>query len=155
MDFIVQGLSAKPFRHLYGKSDCALEALGVKRYVADSLPGFPDRIGMRDVEIGESVLLLNHTSMAQSSPYRATHAIFIHEGAEQTYTGVNTIPDVMSRRLLSLRAFDAKGMMLDAEIAQGDEIEAAVLRLLAQEDVLHIDAHNAIRGCYSGRIVRA
>src|SRR6202012_5688894 len=60
MSFRVTGLSAAPFRSLYGLSDQELALRGVKRYVADKKPGFPDRIEMRDAEIGEKLLLLNH-----------------------------------------------------------------------------------------------
>jgi len=154
MDFVVNGLSPEPYLHLYGKLDAELEALGIKRMPVDCCPGFPDRIEMRDAGLGESMLLLNHCSLERQSPYRATHAIFVREWAENRYEGKNTIPEVMSSRVLSLRAFDSEGMMLDAEVATGEEVEVAVLRLLANEDVLHIDAHNAVRGCYSGRIVR-
>jgi Protein of unknown function (DUF1203) len=75
MSFRITGLSPEPFRHLYGLTDDELTRLGVKRYVADKSPGFPDRIAMRDVEIGERVLLLNHVSQPAETPYRATHAI--------------------------------------------------------------------------------
>ncbi len=155
MDYTVKGLSSEPYHHLYGKSDAELTKFGVKRYLADKKPGYPDRIEMRDVEIGESVLLLNHISMGKQSPYRASHAIFIREGAEKSYEAKNEIPDVMFNRLLSLRAFDENGMMIDAEMAKGDDIQAVINRFLECEQVSHIDAHDAVRGCYSGRIVRA
>ena len=155
MDYIVKGLSSEPYRHLYGKSDTELATYGVKRYVADKKPGFPDRIEMRDAEIGESLLLLNHVSIDKQSPYRASHAIFIREGAEQSYEAINKIPDVMISRLLSLRAFDENGMIIDAEVATGDDIQNVIERFLESDKVSHIDAHNAARGCYSGRIVRA
>lgn len=155
MDYIVKGLSPEPFVHFYEKSEEELAALGVIRMTVDSQPGFPDRIEMRDAAIGETVLLLNHESMDKPSPYRATHAIFIREGAREQYEAKNTIPPVMSSRILSLRGFNADGMILDAEIATGAEVETAVKRLLANVDVVHVDAHNAARGCYSGRIIRA
>ena len=60
MKFRVTGLSPEPFHHLYGLSDAALASAGVIRYVADAKPGFPDRVEMRDAEIGERLLLLNH-----------------------------------------------------------------------------------------------
>lgn len=155
MGFVVTGLSSEPYRHLYGLSDNELAAHGVKRYVADVTPGFPDRIEMRDANLGESLLLLNHVSVEQETPYKASHAIFIREGAEQTYRGANEIPEVMFSRLLSLRSFDAEGMMIDASVAKGEEIKLEVERLLDDPKVSHIHAHNAARGCYSGRIDRS
>jgi hypothetical protein len=154
MNFQVTGLSAEPFRHLYGLSDEALALRGVKRYVADKKPGFPDRIEMRDAEIGEKLLLLNHVCQPADTPYRATHAIFVIEGAEVTYQKVNEIPEVMRTRLLSLRAYDAAGMMTDADVVDGKDAESVIARFFRSRDVAYIHAHNAKRGCYSGRIDR-
>lgn len=154
MNYVVTGLSPDPFVALYGLSDAELVTRGVKRYVADTTPGFPDRIEMRDAEVGESLLLLNHISMAYDTPYKASHAIFILEGAEQAFRSENEIPDVMSNRLLSLRAFDASGMMLGADVAKGEDIEALIKQLLGDPQASYIHAHNAARGCYSGRIDR-
>lgn len=155
MSFRVTGLSADPFRHLYGLSEAALAELGVRRYVVDEKPGFPDRVEMREGEIGETMLLLNHVSQPAGTPYRSTHAIFVREGAEQIYDRVGEIPEVMRGRLLSLRAFDADGMMLDADVVSGREIEGVIERLFANPEVGYIHVHNAKRGCYSGRIDRA
>ncbi len=155
MKFRVSGLSPEPFRHLYGLGDDELSKLGVKRYVADKSPGFPDRIEMRDVAIGQRVLLLNHVCMPAATPYRATHAIFVREGAEATYEGFDDIPDVMRIRPLSLRAYDRADMMIDADLAEGDAAVASIERLLANPAVAYVHAHNARRGCYSGRIDRA
>ena len=58
----------------------------------------------------------------------------------------------MRVRLLSLRAFDADGMMIDAEAAEGAAVEPLIARLFANPAVAYIHAHNAKRGCYSGRI---
>lgn len=155
MSFVVTGLSAEPYIRLYGLSDADLAEQGAYRYRADASPGFPDRIEMRDAQAGETLLLVNHASMDQDTPYKTSHAIFVLEGAQETYRAENTIPQVMHRRLLSLRAFDGAGMMLDAELAQGDAISETVERLLADNDVDSIHAHYALRGCYAGLIERA
>ena len=81
MSFRIIGLDPAPFLHLYGLSDAELADYGVKRYVADTKPGFPDRIEMREGEPGETFLLLNHVCQPAETPYRATHAIFVREGA--------------------------------------------------------------------------
>ena len=155
MSFRVTGLSALPFRHLYGLSDQELALHGVMRYVADRRPGFPDRIEMRDALVGEKLLLLNHVCQPANTPYRATHAIFVREGAESTYDQVDEVPEVMRLRLLSLRAYDIEGMMLDAEVVNGADIEALIAQFFLSPHVAYIHAHNAKRGCYSGRIDRA
>jgi Protein of unknown function (DUF1203) len=155
MTFRVLGLSPEPFRHLFGRSDAELAREGAIRYVADKKPGFPDRIGMRDVEIGETVLLINHICQPADTPYRATHAIFVAERAAAAFETVGEIPEVMKARVLSLRAFDSRHMMIDADLAEGEAIEPAVVRMLENPDVAYLHAHYAKRGCYSARIERA
>jgi hypothetical protein len=155
MAFRISGLSPEPFRHLYGLSDAELAQQGVKRYAVDEAPGFPDRIEMRDAALGETVLLLNHVCQPANTPYRASHAIFVREGADTTYDRVDEVPDVMRRRLMSLRAYDQDGMMLDADVVEGKDIESVIERFFANPDIDYIHAHNAKRGCYSGRIDRA
>lgn len=155
MDFRITGLSPEPFRHLFGLSEEALAQRGVLRFVSDGTSGFPDRIEMREAAAGETVLLLNHVCQPADTPYRATHAIYVREGACETYNRVNEVPDVMRQRLLSLRAYDERGMILDADVVDGREIEPVIARLFANPKVSYIHAHNAKRGCYSGRIDRA
>ncbi len=155
MAFRITGLSPEPFQYLFGLSDEELAGHGAKRYVADKRPGFPDRVEMRDGEPGETFLLLNHVCQPAETPYRATHAIFVREGATSPYDRVGEVPEVMRVRLLSLRAYDARGMMLDADVVDGAVVELVIERLLANPDVSYIHAHNAKRGCYSGRIERA
>ena len=41
---------------------------GAKRYVVDGKPGFPDRIELRDLELGEHALLLNYVHQAADTP---------------------------------------------------------------------------------------
>jgi hypothetical protein len=154
MGFRISGLSPEPFRHLYGLSNEELEREGVKRYVADKRPGFSDRIEMRDADIGQRLLLLNHVCQPADTPYRATHAIFIREGAEETYDRIDEVPEVMRIRLLSLRAYDSSDMMVDADVVDGREIETIIGRLFGNAQVAYIHVHNAKRGCYSGRIER-
>ena len=155
MNFRITGLAAEPFRHLFGLPDEELASRGIKRYCVDSHPGFPDRIEMKDAEVGESVLLLNHVSQPANTPYRAAHAIFIREGATQAFDAVNQVPEVMRIRLLSLRAFSEEGMMLEADVVAGQVMEPVIERMLANAAVTYIHVHNAKQGCYSGRIARA
>ncbi len=155
MDFRVTGLPVNQFAHLYGLAEDELARLGVIRYVADCSPGFPDRIEMIDAKLGETLLLLNHCCQPASTPYRATHAIFVREGAKHTYDRINEVPEIMRTRLLSLRSYDSRGMMLDADVVDGRQVEALIDRLFANPAAACIHAHNAKRGCYSGRIDRA
>jgi hypothetical protein len=154
MPFRVSGLSAEPFRHLYGLSDSELLARGAYRSTVDKTPGFPDRIELCDMAPGETALLVNYTHQGADTPYRASHAIFVREGAEQTRSFINEIPEVMQGRMLSLRAYDAAHMMVDATLVDGRKAHEIVERLLGNEVVAYIQAHYALRGCYAARIER-
>lgn len=154
-DFRITGLDPKQFSHLFGATDDELAAAGALRYTVDEKPGFPDRIEMRDLEVGERALLVNYTHLDAASPYRASHAIFVREGAEAAYSAVNEIPDVLSRRLLSVRAFDKDAMMTDGQVIDGKELQAWITRTFENENVRFIDVHNAGRGCFAARVTRA
>jgi Protein of unknown function (DUF1203) len=155
MSYRIMGLSSEPFRPLYGLSDAALAARGVTRVIADQKPGFPDRIELRDAEPGQSLLLLNYTHQPARNAYHASHAIFVLEGAETSYDRIDEIPPVMHARPMSLRAFDAHDVMIEAELSAGQELESAIQRLLGRATVDYIQAHYAKRGCYAARITRA
>jgi hypothetical protein len=155
MSFRIRGLSAAPFRHLYGLSDDALAAHGAKRYVVDAKPGFPDRIEVRDLELGETALLVNFTHQPADTPYRASHAIFVREWADRTYDGVDTIPDVLRVRVLSLRAFDAEHMMVDADVVDGRDVEQVIAKMIGNLRASYVHVHYAKPGCYAARIERA
>ena len=155
MPFRVRGLDPAPFRHLFGLPDEELLGLSVKRAVADRKPGFPDRVELRDAEPGESLLLLNYLHQPAGTPYRASHAIFVREGAERPYDGLDETPECLRLRMLSLRAFDASGFMVDADLADGRDLGAAVERLFGNSEAAYIHAHYAKRGCYAARIDRA
>jgi hypothetical protein len=155
MSFQITGLDAAPFRRFYGLSDDELKSFCVKRFVADDKPGFPDRIELRDVEPGETVLLLNYLHQPADTPYKASHAIFVREGAETPYCAKDAIPDVLRIRPISLRAFDASGDMVDADLVSGEDLKPVIERLFANPEAVYIHAHYAKCGCYAARIDRA
>ncbi|MDR7330975.1 DUF1203 domain-containing protein [Roseateles asaccharophilus] len=151
MSFRITGLSAQPFAHLFGLDDAALARHGALRMHGE---GLPDRVELRDTTASETVLLVNHEHQPADTPYRSRHAIFVREHAGAAFDAVDTVPDALRRRLLSLRAFDAAGMMVDADVTDGHEAEALIARLLARPEVDYIHAHYARRGCYAALIRR-
>lgn len=155
MHFRILGLPPEPFRHLFWRPDDVLAAHGVHRCVVDKPFGYPDRIEVRDAQPGETVLLVNHVHQPADTPYRASHAIFVREGAEAACDVADEVPEALRRRMLSLRAFDGAHLMTDAALVDGREAEAAIARLLADPAVDYIHAHYATRGCYAARIERA
>jgi hypothetical protein len=155
MTFRIAGIDPAPFRHLYGLSDEELANRGARRCLVDAMPGFPDRIELRDLEPGEHALLVNYMHQPADTPYRANHAIFVCEGAETAYDATGAVPQVIRRRTISLRAFDAVGEMRDADLVEGTEIEALIERLFTDPQTAYLHAHYARRGCFAARIDRS
>jgi hypothetical protein len=154
MDFRIRGLEPALFRHLFGLDDAALAAAGACRYLVDHSPGFPDRVEVRDLEPGESALLVNYTHQPADNPYRASHAVFVREGATAAYDAVNEIPRVIRTRTISLRAFDQDHMLADADLVEGRDMESAIARMFRDGSVAYLHAHYAKPGCYAARIDR-
>jgi len=153
MTYRIKGLEPADFAALFELDDAELENRGMTRMRVDN-PNFPCRIALRDCDLGDEVILLNHVSHDGNNPYRASHAIFVSRSATEAADYVDTIPPALDRRILSLRTFDARGMMIEAALAQPGEADLAIRRLLADPAAAHIDAHNAIRGCFAARIDR-
>ena len=67
MTYKVTGIDPAPYRPLFGLSDQELGERGIVRMTVTS-PTFPCRVSLTDRDIGESVLLLNHTSHDVANP---------------------------------------------------------------------------------------
>jgi hypothetical protein len=154
MSFRVIALCAAQFQPLFALDDAALAERGARRVVATNKPGYPCRVSLRDAEPGERVLLINYEHQPAASPYRARHAIFVIEGAVEAHPAIDEVPAVLCARLLSIRAFDAAGMMVDAEVADGGEAAPVFERMLANPAVSYLHVHNARPGCYAARVER-
>jgi hypothetical protein len=155
MTYRISGLSPAAFAPLYGLLDAELAARGVERVRVSEPFSAPDRVALRDVEPGETVLLLNHVHQPAPTPYRSAHAIFVAEGATEQAVVVGHIPDVLRRRPISLRAFDAGHAMIDADLVEGAVLEGLIARFLAKPRVAYLHAHYARRGCYAALVERA
>lgn len=154
MNYVIQGIDPAPFRHLYGLPDEALAAEQVVRMTVTAKPDAPCRIELVDVDPGETVLLVNHEHLPVATPYRSAHAIFVREGAEVPARFENAVPEPLAIRLLSVRAFDGAGMMADAEVVEGRDLEPLIARMFADPAVDYLHVHNARRGCFAARVDR-
>jgi hypothetical protein len=155
MTYVIEGLPVEEFRPLFGLPDAELARRNVKRMVADSAPGYPCRVKLEDVPVGESLLLLNHDYQPARTPYRGRHAIFVSESATAPARYVDRVPAVLGvRKMISLRGFDAEGWMEDADVVPGAELEQLILKLFENPRIAYLHAHNAGRGCFAARIDR-
>src|SRR5262245_16530632 len=119
-------LPAERFVSLFSQSDAELQAAGAHRVLVDEKPGFPCRVSLVDAEVGETVLLLPFTHHDVSTPYRASGPIFVRRDARTAHPAIDEVPVMFRHRLLSLRAYDRAAMLVDAQVAPGAEIEAAI-----------------------------
>jgi hypothetical protein len=152
--FRLVGLPADRFEPLFAMRDDELAALGVHRVVADAPIGFPCRVSLVDAEVGDELLLLPFEHLDARSPYRASGPVYVRARARRAVLEPGVIPPYVTRRLMSVRAYDAGAMMRDAEICEGVDAHAALARLLADDAVAFIHLHNAKRGCFSCRVER-
>lgn len=153
MTFRISGLDPAPFRHLHALSDADLSAQNIRRVRVEEKPGAPCRISLTDAEIGEHVLLLNHEHQPARTPYRQQGPIFVRE-TESRFDARGVVPPALAIRLLSLRAFDAEGMMVDAEVVEGADARPLIARFFENQCVAYIHAHYARRGCFAALIER-
>lgn len=154
MTFRITGLDPQLFNGLTKMDDAQLAAQGVQRLIVSSKPGFPDRVALRDCELGESVLLLNFMHQPADTPFRASHAIFVAEASTQAFDAVDVVPEVLRSRSLSVRAFDRTHQMVDADLVDGCALEQLIERLFGNNSVAYLQVHYAKRGCFAARVDR-
>ncbi len=153
-NYQVSGISRSelmPFAELDQK---AMAEQGIRRVIADTKPGFPCRISLEDVEVGEEVIIIHYKHHQSDSPYRASGPIFFRPKARAARLKVNELPDMLLHRFLSLRVYDNKGMMIEALTLQGVKLEASLQELWGNPDAGYIHVHNAGPGCFNCRIDR-
>jgi Protein of unknown function (DUF1203) len=152
--FVIRGLDPAPFAPLFALDDAALAAREARRVVATDKPGFPCRVSLADAELGETLILANFEHLPVASPFRSRHAVYVREGAGDPAEYRDTLPEQFRTRMLSLRAFDVAGMMVEADLADGREAEVTIERMLAAPGVAYLHAHFAKPGCFAARIDR-
>jgi hypothetical protein len=153
--FQIHALQAAQFTPLFGLSDDELAAQRACRITVDATPGYPCRVSLADAEIGERVILLNYLHQPSDNPYRAAHAIYVREKAQQACPRINEVPKMIGCRPVSLRAFDADDWLVTAELATGHAISKAIESIFDNEEVAYIHLHTAKLGCYLASATRA
>ncbi len=79
----------------------------------------------------------------------------MRETAKEGRVVVDAVPEYLAKRLLSIRAYDRDGMMLEADVIDGSELTPMIGKMFAIDGVDYLHAHFARRGCYAARIDRA
>jgi len=119
------------------------------RVRVDKPNAYPCRRCLQDGEPGETMLLLSYDPFVGSSPYSGPGPIYVHDRDCAAFED-DGIPDQLTRRLLSVRAYDERHMLVDADVIEGTDLPSTVHRLLNGASYLHV--HNARPGCFAARI---
>lgn len=147
--FQLSGLAHEQFERFFALSDDELVAHGAQRCIATEDFGFPCRVSLQDASIGEELLLLPYLHQSAASPYRASGPIFVRKEAKQRWLAAGEVPPYVTRRLISLRAYDASHMMIDAAVCEGTEVAEQLQLMFSNATIAYVHLHNAKRGCFS------
>src|SRR5213080_5290059 len=120
----------------------------------DSPIGYPCRHCLRWAQPGERVILFSYTSIPAGHPYSEIGPIFVHAEPCERYNATHEYPEDL-RRGRAFRAYNTSYDMIDAEVANVNEPEAIVEKLLQNPETAFVDARSVTRGCYTFRIQRA
>ncbi len=153
--FRLSGLSQEPFEPLFAMTDKELAAIHAVRMVATENPGFPCRVSLDDAEVSEEVLLLPFQHQPAASPFRASGPIFVRRGATQRVLMPGEMPEYVTCRQISVRAYDAAHMMLAAAVHAGCNVAEEIEQQFADPRIAYIHLHNAKRGCFLCAVDRA
>ncbi|MCU0261661.1 MAG: DUF1203 domain-containing protein [Ilumatobacteraceae bacterium] len=125
--------------------------------VADEWPGAPCRACLRDAEVGDELVLVSFDPFdgwdaAEVSPYRSPSPIYLHRRDCSAEVDSAPIPDQLARRVLSVRAFDDRAMMLEGCVVDGADLATTLEELSERAGVARILVHNAGPGCFAAKV---
>ncbi|MDW6094794.1 DUF1203 domain-containing protein [Vibrio rhizosphaerae] len=154
-NFIIKPIEKSMFSEYLNLNDQQLEKFSAKWLIADSKPGFPCRVSLKEAEIGERILLIPYKYHDVNSPYKASGPIFIREDAVEAKLNINEIPEILTQRLLSVRAYSEDSLMIHAETTLGSGLEKIICNMLTDANVKYLQVHNANPGCFNCTVYRA
>jgi len=96
---------------------------------------------------------LAHLFELTDEQLRAKHAV--RRGAQQRTLAPGEVPPYVTRRLISMRAYDAGHMMVAATVCEGPEVADEIVARFVDPDVAYVHLHNAKQGCFSCLAVRS
>lgn len=151
MGFVIQGLDPVQFEPLFSK---VAAGNGPTLDVVSDHPGWPCRISLDDAPLGSSILLVRYQHAQGQTAYAQSGPVFVTPDHRQAAVYRDQMPPALARRMLSLRAYDTVGAMIDAALLEGHLAPAEISRMFANPAIERIDAHYALRGCFAAHIRR-
>lgn len=155
MTFQIHALSSTPYTALFSLTDSELNQRNIVKTIVEEQNSYPCRVSLEDADIGETVILVNYSHLPEASPFQASHAIFVRQHATQATPEVDSIPQMITRRLISVRAFDAEHLMLTADVVEGEKLKQMIGNMLENDKVQYLHLHYARPGCFAAKVTRA
>ncbi|MCJ8297555.1 MAG: DUF1203 domain-containing protein [Pseudomonadales bacterium] len=155
MTFQIHALSSTPYTALFSLTDSELNQRNIVKTIVEEQNSYPCRVSLEDADIGETVILVNYSHLPEASPFQASHAIFVRQNATQATPEVDSIPQMITRRLISVRAFDAEHLMLTADVVEGEELKQMIGNMLEDDKVQYLHLHYARPGCFAAKVTRS
>ena len=131
-----------------------------KIIIIDSPGNYPCRKCLMDGKVSERMLLFSYDPFLGDSPYRQPGPIFVHDEpkCEMAELGPGDfMPEQQRKRLMNVRAFDSRHMMIGHDIVDGENLLDRAEEFFGQEGNEYVDyvhVHNAKPGCFAVRIDR-
>ncbi len=153
-NFRIKAIPQNKIIPLFELSDSELVKQNALRMIVDKKPGFPCRTSLEDANIGEEVILFHYQHLDVTSPYKASGPIFVRKNVKAAVLDINTIPAMLTDRLLSIRGYDNNAMMIDAKTIQGITLFDTIQCLFNNSKIEYLHIHNADPGCYNCQVDR-
>ena len=124
--------------------------------VVDKEAAYPCRVCLADAHVGERVYLFSYGPFEKAAPHQTVGPVYVHATRCTPFRCSARLPDVLRRRLVALRAYDAEGAeLVECDILEGTAIEARAEKILSNPRVHHINVHFARAGCFACTIERS
>jgi hypothetical protein len=124
---------------------------------ADESPGYPCRACLCDAALGDELVLVSHDPFggwapAETSPYRSASPVFLHRDDCSDRVDTARVPSQLTRRRLSVRAYDERAMMRDGQVIEGVDLESTLDEIARRGEIDRVFVHFAGPGCFAAAV---
>ena len=116
--------------------------------------GVPCRHCLSEVPEGKGALLIGHSPFALPGPFREVGPIFVCAEACERYATPERIPEVVTNRLVQLRAYSAAEEIVydHSRVLPGTEVEAALPPVFQDPRIAFVHLRSGLNGCFLCRV---
>jgi len=114
---------------------------------------------LKQFAAGERRIVFSYSPNAVDHPYNETGPIYIHAEVCEPYQATDAFPpEVENGRIkfpLVFRAYNEKGVMIDARLQNGEPTNAPIESLFENDKIAFAHVRNAQFGCFVAHVDRA